>query len=62
MLVGAGIFLIIAPVIFAALAVAISLLQGCVILAGSVIVSIRHRRWESWVPEWTVPDWFGDGF
>ena len=61
-LVGAGIFLVVAPVVFGALAVAISLAQGCVIVIGSVIVSLRHRHWESWIPEWTRPDWFGDGF
>lgn len=61
-LIGAGIFLIVAPVVFGAIAIAISLLQGIVLVIGSLVVSARRRHWTSWEPEWTIPDWFGDGF
>ncbi len=61
-LIGFGIFLLLAPVVFGALAVAISILQGIIILIGSLVVSAKHRHWETWAPELTLPDWFGGGF
>lgn len=60
-LIGTGIFLLVAPFIFAVIAVAVSILQGMTMLTGSLLVSAKRRSWQLWCPGWCETT-FLDGF